>query len=169
MSLIDTPHTTWHLWEEGKQSGRRRGSGEDRLGECLQSYRCKCAIATHRLISVQNIKFVKVSNEQASGHGAKKHGGLSGISISSDVYIHRLIISKDQRDNIDKLYRCGKIFDRVFDNTEQSQIEAVSMAVAHELDEVSRDALSSRWSIRWTNGSAEDTGVNSIYRVLYQW
>ena len=118
---------------------------------------------------MQKLKFVEVSHHAASGRKPKQDGHLSGISIASDINLQRLIVNDSQRNGIENVYRDGIPFDRIFDNSQESQIEAVSLVAANELDGVSREALGNRWSIRWTNGSAEDTGVNGIYRVLYQW
>jgi hypothetical protein len=48
-----------------------------------------------------------------------------------------------------------------------SEDQAAAALAALELDDSSRKALDSRWSVHW--GSGETSGKNEIRMVLYQW
>jgi hypothetical protein len=52
-------------------------------------------------------------------------------------------------------------------NSTDSQLSAGSLLAIHALDAKSREALDSRWSVKWTDTWGK--GEKEMRQVLYQW
>src|SRR5579859_7753245 len=84
------------------------------------------------------LKFTNVSFEEASRTRGK--GSLSAREQASDVYINELILTKDQRDNLEQIYMSPSHGNGWVEYTYQlnntvEQEAATALLRAHHLDE----------------------------------
>lgn len=105
--------------------------------------------------------FVMVTASQAN----KEKGGLSSRSVASQLYIHELKPTPQQKKAIHTLYEEGHGFDNLYQClNDEEQVQAAALLASLGLDTDTRESVANRWHVRWTSGKRDDT-----HRILYQW
>ena len=119
--------------------------------------------APHK-VRQQNM-FRNMTAAQASG----QRSTISVHSAAARVYIDHLVLTLEQKQELEVLYDTpGQICDTLYHwNSSEDQATAAIELAALGLDDNSKKALDSRWSVHWASG--ETNKRNEIRRVLYQW
>jgi hypothetical protein len=92
---------------------------------------------------------------------------ISLRSLASSVYIDHLVLTEQQKSQIEGLYANSQISDSVFKTNDGDQIQAGAELATHGLDVEAREWIDSRWSMRWS--MTQGKGAKETSRALYQW
>ncbi|KAL0062929.1 hypothetical protein AAF712_010191 [Marasmius tenuissimus] len=114
--------------------------------------------------------FLNISPEEAASAWTKKAKSfLTARENASAINISALILTEIQKQSIDTICASNaEIETYTFTHASESQVEAESLLVLHELESQIRETPHSKWSSRWHVLSSRKATQNQTKHVLFQ-